>query len=506
MKLARRTLFAAWLSNSRKATVLRYARYSLVGLGAWLVLTTALSAPISAEFVLGRALAVGAFCAVAIGVVVSHLLRQGHSGSRIKRRLRVMFTVALLTILGIQIARYALLSASDDPGLMLLVPAPVTAAGLLLGALLAPGPTSVALALLALCCWVSGLAEGPTLIAAWFAGAVGAHAVNPLKQRSDLIRSGVLVIAAYAVLGAGAVATARPITLEMVQVAGWGVIAGIGAMALFWLSVAVFERAFDIVSDWGLLELCSPDQKLLHELTLRAPGTWAHSVMVGNLAEAAARAVGANPVLARAASYYHDIGKMVRPEFFVENQGATNIHDTMSPNLSARVISAHVKDGLRMAEEHRLPQVIKSAIAEHHGTSLIAYFYRRATEGSEQKDPVLEQHFRYEGPKPQRKEVGILMLADTVEAATRTIEITSPSRLENLVSTLVREKFEDGQLDECELTFRDVKRIVDAFVQSLTAVRHHRIDYGPAAEQEEIDEQQSDADQEAEVPPQVAAN
>lgn len=472
--------------RSNPAVMRGSSRHVILAIGAWILICGLILAPFPYEVTLGRVVAVALFSLVCMGAVLSHLFHQRLSSRRLRKRLGVIFSVTVLSLIGLQLARYAIAGRPDD-GLQLLTTAPLVATGMLLGALMSPGTAAVCLALLTVLLWVGGVAESTFLAAASLSGIAGAYAVNPLKQRSDLLRSGIVVAITFTALGVGAASIEALSVVDAVQVGPWGVIGGVGAMALFWLSVAVFERAFDVTSDWGLLELCSPENVLLHELMVRAPGTWAHSVMVGNLAEAAAKAIGANALLARACAYYHDIGKMNRPEFFVENQAGGNIHETLSPNLSARVIAAHVKDGLQMAEEHRLPQAIREAIAQHHGTTLISYFYHRAAAG--QEDPVLKQHFRYDGPKPQRREIGILMLADIVEAATRSQEKTSPSRLEHLVSTLVNERVEDGQLDECELTFKDVRKIVAAFVQALTAVRHNRIDYGQAVEEENIGEQ-----------------
>jgi len=405
-------------------------------------------------------------------------------GPELSKTLRVIFFVMAVALVAVQITFYAFNRQGSEPGLLLVPAVPLVSAGMALAALTTPGTAVVALALGCACVWAAGCASAPNLMAAFMTGSIGAYSVNPLRQRGDLLRCGGLVVLTFAVLGIGSAATYMPVSSEILKVGLWGAIGGVGAVALFWLLVAVFERTFDIVSDWGLLELCSPEHPLLHDLTITAPGTWAHSVMVGNLAESAAKQIGANALLVRTQAYFHDIGKTKRPEFFIENQGAINIHDKMSPNLSAVVIASHVKDGLDMAEEHGLPQIVRDAIAQHHGTTLIRFFYEQATAGYEQEDPVLKEHFRYEGPKPQTKEVGILMLADIVEAATRSVEKMSPARFENLVGNLVRERLEDGQLDECDLTFKDIRKIVQAFVQTLTAVRHNRIDYGAITEEE----------------------
>jgi len=243
----------------------------------------------------------------------------------------------------------------------------------------------------------------------------------------------------------------------------------------------VIESLFSYTTDVKLLELANREQSLLRELELRAPGTYHHSMMVGHLAEKAAEAIGANALLAKVAGYYHDIGKMRRPQFFVENvinQGE-NRHEKLSPSMSARIIQAHVKDGVEMAEEHHLALPILRGIMEHHGTSVIRFFYEKAKEVAdpEKGDLVAEHDYRYPGPKPQTREAGILMLADSVEAASRTLADTAPARVQQLVQRIINNYFRDGQLDECNLTLRDLHAIARSFIDTLSAIRHERIDY-----------------------------
>jgi putative nucleotidyltransferase with HDIG domain len=199
---------------------------------------------------------------------------------------------------------------------------------------------------------------------------------------------------------------------------------------------------------------------------------------VGNLAENAAREIGANAVLCRAMAYYHDIGKLARPAFFVENQIGDNIHDEMPPSLSAKVIAAHVKDGVEMAQNAKLPHAIIDGIRQHHGTTLISYFYNRALEESAE---TLEESYRYDGPRPQTRETGILHLADMVEAASRTVRYKD--QLPAMVASLIESTRADGQLDDCDLTFRELRTVTDSFTHSLCAVRHERITYPGQAEE-----------------------
>jgi putative nucleotidyltransferase with HDIG domain len=235
------------------------------------------------------------------------------------------------------------------------------------------------------------------------------------------------------------------------------------------------EQWFGIVTPIKLLELANPAHPLLRRLQLEAPGTYHHSIMVGNLAESAAEAIGADALLVRVGCYYHDIGKLRRPAFFVENQlGIENPHERMTPSLSALTVSAHVRDGIELAREYGLPEAVIAFIPQHHGTALLAYFFHQALERG---DPFDETAFRYDGPKPQTPETAIVMLADAVEAAVRTLTRPTPDRLEEVVRRLIRDKLEDGQLDECGLTFRDLDRIALAFVRILGGVLHPRLEY-----------------------------
>ncbi|MDH7571514.1 MAG: HD domain-containing protein, partial [Armatimonadota bacterium] len=200
---------------------------------------------------------------------------------------------------------------------------------------------------------------------------------------------------------------------------------------------------------------------------------------VGQLAEAAAEAIGADPLLARVAAYYHDIGKVIRPYCFIENQTAENIHNRLNPALSTLVVTSHIRDGVDLAREYRLPPVVVEVIRSHHGTGLVKYFYHQAMLAREGEAPVSEEQFRYEGPRPRSKEAGIIMLADAVESAVRAAlaEGPDPSRIRELVMAIIRDKVADGQLDECRLTFADLSKVAEAFVRILRSIHHTRIRY-----------------------------
>lgn len=407
---------------------------------------------------------------------------------------RIIGLTAFLSVSGVQILTRSL-EAKSLLGVGFLMTAPLIAQAMLVSALLGPAISMFSLTVVAFLLGVSGAMPVEMLAASWIAGAVGAHAVNPLRHRSDLFRAMTVQVLASATIAfcVSAVKVSNP--GFVFESAGWAALAAIGATSIFWLAVAVLERLFNLVSDWSLLELCSPDHPLIRELCMRAPGTYAHSVMVGNLAENAAHAIGANPVLCRAMAYFHDVGKVSRPSFFIENQLGENVHDEISPSISAMIVISHVSDGLEMARRHKLPQSIQDGIAQHHGTTLTSYFYQRALEqmNLDRGDPGMEQSFRYPGPKPQTRECAILHLADSVEAVARTIPRGVSEELEILVGKIIEERRADGQLDECDLTFQDLQKIKASFLRSLCAIRHERIVY-PGSDVHETTPQTPDTD------------
>ncbi len=240
----------------------------------------------------------------------------------------------------------------------------------------------------------------------------------------------------------------------------------------------IFEYLFKTVTNISLLELTDFGQPLLQRLVMEAPGTYHHSLVVGNLSEAACTAVGANALLARVGAYYHDIGKLEKPEYFSENQDIKNSkHDTLSPTMSKLVIINHVNGGLELAKKYRLNPRLMDFIQRHHGTSLVYYFYRRALETLEEDHEVREEGFRYPGPKPNTKETAIMLLADSVEAATRALKESSPTNIEDVVHKIINNKFIDRQLDECDLTLKDLEKISAVFIRILSGIYHTRITY-----------------------------
>ncbi len=307
------------------------------------------------------------------------------------------------------------------------------------------------------------------------------YGMSQYKQRTALTRAGLIVggVNAVAVLGLGL--TAQP--LESISVFGFQAVCALagGFLVSIVATIALppLEHMFQSLTDIKLLELSNMNLPLLKELAVNAPGTYHHSVVVGTLAEKAAEAIGVNPLFARVSAYYHDIGKLRQPQYFVENQkDSRNPHDKVSPNMSALILVSHVKDGVAYAQEHGLPQPLIDAIPQHHGTRLIRFFYEKAKEaGAAEGREVNESDFRYPGPRPRSKETAILMLADSVEAISRTLSDTGPTRLRAMIRRTIQEVVDDDQLSECSLTLKDLSQISDAFLSVLAGMHHQRIEY-----------------------------
>ncbi len=302
-----------------------------------------------------------------------------------------------------------------------------------------------------------------------------------VRTRSKLLTVGFAAagVAALTTLGVGSL-EGDPIWISVKTALLWGFWAIIAGALMTCLLPSV-EKLFGVQTDLSLIDLGDPANALLQELIRRAPGTYNHSITVASLAEAAAEAIGARGLLVRVGAYYHDIGKMLKPGYFVENQGqGDNRHRSLVPAMSTLVIIAHVKDGADLARQNKIPEPIIDFIQQHHGTTLVEYFYRQASE-SKKANPdsaeVDESSFRYPGPKPQTKEAGILMMADAVESASRVLVEPTPARIENLVEEISRKRLLDGQFDECGLTLEEVRKIGDSLVKSLTAVYHGRVKY-----------------------------
>ncbi len=291
--------------------------------------------------------------------------------------------------------------------------------------------------------------------------AVGALAVNGLTLLAIVTTSGGMALSS-ALAGAA-------------FLFGGGLLAGVMALGL----LPVAESVFGFLTDFRLLELSSPSERLMQRLIAEAPGTYQHSLVISNLVEQAVKNIGGNSLLARVGALYHDVGKTRRPQFFIENQfTGENPHDRLSPHLSYLIVTSHVRDGIELAREYGLPREIEPFIAEHHGTTVLSYFYKRALEEGQ----VEELNFRYPGPKPQSKETAVLMLADAIESASRTLEDPSPSTIRALIDRLFEQRRQEEQLAESPLNFNDLEVIATTFERMLTAVLHRRISY-PSAEE-----------------------
>lgn len=311
-----------------------------------------------------------------------------------------------------------------------------------------------------------------------FAGIISIFSLTKIQQRTDLARAGVIVSIVNILLIVSVKLIMNDSAFEsIIRDAGWGAGSGIFCAIAAIGSLSYLETLFGLVTSFKLFELANPNQPLIKQLMIKAPGTYQHSLVVGNLAEAAAEAVNADPLLTRVGAMYHDIGKMVRPYFFIENQiGIENQHSKISPRLSALIITAHVKEGIELAKEYKIPSIIKDFIPMHHGTSLIAYFYHQAKQ-TENPEGVIESHFRYPGPKPRTKETAIMMLADATEAAVRAISKPTVEQIQKTITKIIKARLDDGQLSEAPLTLVDLEKISTQFLRILQSLYHARIEY-----------------------------
>ncbi|HLB01482.1 MAG TPA: HDIG domain-containing protein [Bacteroidota bacterium] len=313
------------------------------------------------------------------------------------------------------------------------------------------------------------------------AGGLGAYTVRDIRNRTQIFRSLVFIFFGYflSIVALG-LEQFEPFDAIATQLS-FAFANSVFSPVITYGLLIFFEKAFRVTTDLTLLELSDFNHPLLRKLSERAPGTFHHSMLLGNLSEAAAESIGANPILARVGAYYHDIGKMNKPEYFVENQkGVQNKHVRLRPRMSALILASHVKEGADLGREHRLPEKIVDFIYQHHGTNRISFFYDKAVKQAAKKreaDAVREEDFRYPGPKPQSKEAGIVMLADSVEASMRAVDHLSPGRMEEHIGEMIRTRFLEGQLDQCELTLKDLTKIKEAFLKILVGIHHQRIKY-----------------------------
>jgi cyclic-di-AMP phosphodiesterase PgpH len=305
--------------------------------------------------------------------------------------------------------------------------------------------------------------------------------VRQYKARSSILKAGLTVsaVGAFTLIALDCVDQTPLDFLTALNHVAYALSSGLLTASLSSILLPAFESGFKIVTDIRLLELSNLNAPVLRRLSVEAPGTYHHSLMVATLAEAAAEAIGGNPLLVRVGAYYHDIGKTLKPEYFVENQAfGANKHESLSPSMSCLIIASHVKDGLMLAKEIRLPQRIRDLIPQHHGTRIMTYFFQKAKDAANGKgQEIKDAEFRYPGPKPQSKEAAIIMMADSVEAASRTLTDPSPAQLQGMIDRLVDAVVSDNQFDECDITLRDIALVKESFLKVVTGIFHRRIDY-----------------------------
>jgi putative nucleotidyltransferase with HDIG domain len=328
-----------------------------------------------------------------------------------------------------------------------------------------------------------GVFSGNVYLAAYtlMASAGAIYHLQNCRDRTALVRAGLWIgaVSAATTLSLDLLGANEPRLLFVLFDSFCGFASGVLAAMVASIVLPLFEWLFEITTNIKLLELSNLNLPLLKQLAERAPGTYHHSIMVGLLAEAAAEAIGGDALFARVACYYHDIGKSVRPTYFIENQTyMDNRHDKLSPRMSSIVLANHVKQGVELAREHKLPPRIIAIIPQHHGTGLMKYFYYKARKAADDSNSAaLEKEFRYPGPKPQTKEAAIIMIADSVEAAARTVQEATPTKLRNMIDTIITRIRDDGQLDECDITLRELRIVAESFVKVLMGIHHHRIAY-----------------------------
>ena len=429
---------------------------------------------------------IGAALLIVCLLVAFYFLHYGHSDKSPKEQNKGLLFLASILVVFLLVAQLGVMLSET---ITATAAADISASSIMFGIPLAAGPMLTCLFLglnmalpfaliLAICTAFIYHVNFTIFIYLLINGAMAAYWVRDCRERKVFIKAG-------AKLGLLNMLLVTAINVYTVDFAGpkliwdWafafmgGILAGIVTAGIG----PMIEIAFDYTTDIKLLELANLDRPILKRLLIEAPGTYHHSVVVGALVEAAAADIGANPLLAKVCAYYHDIGKINKPLYFIENQSnGKNRHDKLAPSMSSLILMSHVKDGVEIAKENKLGQLIMDAIQQHHGTSLISYFYDKALQ-RKGEDAVNIDDFRYPGPRPQTKEFGLVMLADVVEAASRTLSNPTPSRIQGLVQNLINKAFSDGQLDHCELTLKDLHHIARSFNKILNAIHHNRVEY-----------------------------
>jgi hypothetical protein len=354
---------------------------------------------------------------------------------------------------------------------------PVATAGMLITILINSHLAMVAVLILSIIVAFINRFDFDLLFFALVGGVTGIYSSLNVRHRRDLVRAGLYISGANIVIIAMIGLIRQKTFSQLGESFLWGIGNGFLSVILTMGILPYLEEIFSITTSIKLLELSDFNQPLLKKLMVEAPGTYHHSIIVGNLVENVSELIGANSLLARVGGYYHDIGKLKSPEYFSENQeGLLSKHDDLTPSMSSLVLISHVKEGIDLAREFKLPRPIINIIEQHHGTSLLYYFYHKALEENK-ISKVEEEKYRYPGPKPRTKEAAIVMLADAVEATSRTVEEPSYERLKNMVDKVINDKFIDGQLNDCDITLVNLHRIAESFAHTLTGIYHPRVEY-----------------------------
>ncbi|MEA4847933.1 MAG: HDIG domain-containing protein, partial [Clostridiaceae bacterium] len=414
------------------------------------------------QFYIGYGIIIG-ICLIVMGLYLRNLDRKLWDNNS---------TILLVSLIAVMALTITMMLKSISNYLIVL-----PAGAMLISILVSPRIAIMSNVMMSILAGFIGGFDLPVVAIMLLTGILGAGMVSRTHHRSTFILSGLavslvslLIIFSVGILG-------REDIYRILYNGMYGAIGGILSAILTIGTLPFFETVFDIITPLRLLELSNPNQPMLRRLLIEAPGTYYHSILVGNLAEAAAEDIGANPLLCRVGAYYHDIGKLKRPYFFKENQiTKDNPHDKITPNLSALVITSHVKDGVELARKNKLPSAVIRIIEEHHGNTLVAYFYHKAlnAEGAEAVD---ESKFRYPFRKPQTEEAAIVMLADSVEAYIRSLSEPTQDQVEQGVRKIIKDKLNDAQLDSCDLTLKDLEMVGQAFVKVLAGIFHERIEY-----------------------------
>ncbi|MFZ6017694.1 MAG: HD family phosphohydrolase [Nitrospirota bacterium] len=464
-----------------KDTLLHYSKHSLIRIS--FIIICAFMAALSVQEKYGIGQLIGGFFIACLLLFILYRDIMRYKPPYIKKY-NMLLLLGLMLISTLLIGRlfgYLLLTLSKGLGFKAIdsavfgIPVP---AGAMLVTLLFDFHTAITFSFAVSLLTGLWLHDASFTIYAFVGSLTAAFSVIRCKKRSALLRGGVYVIAAnvFTVIiillfkGELFIAKAPPSIM-------FAALGGISVIAIVSVLLPLLEYLFKVTTDISLLELLDLDQPVMKNLMVTAPGTYHHSVIVGNLVESTAEAVGVNPLLARVSAYYHDIGKIKMPDYFVENQsGSISKHDKLTPHMSSMIIVNHVKEGVELARQYKLPEPIIDIIEQHHGTTLVTYFYQKAKEERGDILPV-EEDYKYHGPKPQTRVAALVMMADAVEAASKVLTDPIPSRITALVDRVINHLFLEGQLDECELTLKDIYEIKKRFSYILTGIFHKRIEY-----------------------------